>query len=99
MSKKFGPGHPAFLLSNICLYCYEGFFLALAQRAWAALRALSRRCSGVRLRERALPPLLPNATAALFFAMRDILSKSTYFPLDNAKRFAYALFRNGPCRC
>src|SRR6266704_4326731 len=47
-------------VSEICVPGHEVFFLALAQRAWAALRALSRRCSGVRLRERALPPLLPN---------------------------------------
>ena len=39
---------------------YEGFFLALAQRAWAALRAISRRRSGDIFAIRAFPPFLPS---------------------------------------
>src|SRR5439155_20203443 len=81
MSKKFGPGHPAFLLSNICLYCYEGFFLALAQRAWTALRPCSLSCSFVSLRARALPPLRPSAAAALFFAIAAFYQNCCIFLL------------------
>jgi hypothetical protein len=55
--------------------------LALCQRAMTALRALSRRCSGVSFAALAFPPLLapslPRATAAGFFRRLPIASNRT----------------------
>ena len=68
---------------------------AFAHRAWAAFRALSRRCSGVSLAALAWPPLLaprrPSLTAEGFFLRATPrvyacpATESRHFSLDNAR--------------